>query len=178
MKMILSLLIVLPMAMVSCFAVGEHCQYANKVMHSYSKKVKKEKDLDAFGMGGELMTNVKSFSLTYVSERKLNIDEARPLIVECIEDLLKDINDYKEIRPYLNDYPFTVKNLEFGIMFMKPNGDIIRDGHLADVTSLNGKILYRIRPLNTNRFKKIYEETYEEALRIVREGEAKRGDGK
>ncbi len=154
MKMILSLLIVLPMAMVSCFALGEHCQYADKVMHSYSKKVKKEKNLDAFGMGDELMTNVKSFSLTYVSERKVNIDEVRPLIVECIEDLLKNVNEYKGIRPYLNDYPFTAKNLEFGIMFMKPNGDFIRDGYIADVTSLYGNIYYRINPPDTNMLKK------------------------
>ena len=173
MKIILLLLITLPMVIMSCFAVGKHCQFADDVMHSYSKKMKKEKDLDAFGMGGELMTNVKSFSLTYVSERKVNIVEARFLIVECIEDLLKDINDYKEIRPYLNDYPFTAKNLEFGIMFMKSNGDFIQDNYLSDVSLSQGNVYYGIQPPNVNILKDIYEETYEEALRIVREGEAK-----
>ncbi len=173
MKMILSLLIVLPMAMVSCFAVGEHCQYADKVMHSYSKKVKKEKDLDAFGMGGELMSNVKSLYLKYVSDSKITLDEARPLLVECIEDLLKEVNNNEKIRPYLNDYPFTAKNLEFGILFLDKSGEFIAEGCLAGVTSLKGKVYYRIWNVNKNRLEEIYEEAYEEALRIVREGEAK-----
>ena len=174
MKIILLLLITLPMVIMSCFAVGKHCQYADEVMYSYSKKMKKEKDLHAFGMGGELMTNVKVLTLKYLSDRKTTVDEARLLVVDCVEGLLKDVNNHKGIRPYLNDYPFTAKNLEFGIIFMDDNGDFIEgDKVLGSVSMIKDQIYYREGIPKTNRFKKVHEETYEEALGIVREGEAK-----
>lgn len=53
----------------------------------------------------------------------MNLEEARRLYVEVVEDFLNRINNNKEIRSYLHDYPFTIKNLDLMIHFSEDTND-------------------------------------------------------
>jgi len=64
------------------------------------------------GSGGRFLNNVSNIHLSFVSmQQGMTIDDARSLLVECVETLLQKINDDNQIKPYLSHYPYTVEGI-------------------------------------------------------------------
>ncbi len=89
------------------------------------------------------------------------------------EDLLRRYNQDEEIRPYLKNYPFTSKNLRIVIYLVDQKGiDIHNTGNskefLSAIYQSWGRVRYAIENDEKPNPQDIFEETYEEALSIVR----------
>jgi hypothetical protein len=97
------------------------------------------------------------------------IQESRAVIVDCIEELLSEINNDQEIRPYLKEYPFTPKNVSLTIISYDENGYDLVDPDLSVVSSSRGEINYSTTdPKNSYKYKLDIYESYEEAVAILK----------
>jgi hypothetical protein len=115
-----------------------------------------------------MMGDIQSVTLRFLSYHVLNVDEARILYVEMMEEFLVRINQNDQIRPYLHDYPFGIKNMELTIGFDDTNGDILGDGHVAMVfIGKNEMLRYEAYNSITKEFYTIHKEPYTDARRKV-----------
>jgi hypothetical protein len=162
------LLILSLFIMIGCSAAPRHVQLANNITHPFCKQLQKAHHLYLIGSGGEMMDNIESISLTFVSHQKINAEQGRIILVEVVDSLLKRINYYSSIRPYLNTFPFTAANLDISILFETPSGDFLIGDVLASLSVCEGRVSYaRYDSLNKKLFT-IYREPYQEAQNIVR----------
>ena len=77
------------------------------------------------------------------------------------------INNDKDIKEYLKDFPFTYKNLTIHLNFYDKTGESLTDGHLTYCFLHNGKIVLCSLKEDYYAKEKIIE-TYEEALEKIK----------
>lgn len=92
-----------------------HIVLSDQITSKFVKDMKK-KGFRQSMYGGSFINNIQSVHLCFETDRCLSVNECRQLGIEMVEDLLNRYNTNEEIRPYLNNYPFTEKNLEISIM--------------------------------------------------------------
>jgi hypothetical protein len=144
-------------------------KYAAEIIKEFEKEACKEFGIEAMGAGGQMPFDVVSFDVRFWVRKKGTVEEARELIVKLKEKLRVTINKHEKIRPYLRAYPFPIKNTNVTISF--PDQD--KNGVLYDKSvtfasvGSNGKIYYRYDDPNLKGFQPLYEEPYEEAVKIV-----------
>jgi hypothetical protein len=72
----------------------------------------------------------------------LTEEEARKLIISCLDDYLAVVNKDEDIRSYLKNYPFTPKNIDLGIFNYYPDRTDVYHPYIGTVTAREGKISY------------------------------------
>lgn len=159
---------------VACYS-SDKVDLSYKIMNSYAAKQKKERNLRLSCIGGSWPTDIHVLDVDFDTNLYVDVPQARKLIVPCIKEFLDQINSDKQIRPYLHDYPSTVKNIGLGISFSnKKTGRCITYPYIAYVFTLKGKIYYNYYS-NSEAWTPLedaHEESYEEALRIVQENKS------
>jgi hypothetical protein len=167
--------------------------FVNKVERNTVKRLSKSGDFTCVGSGGSIPGVIRKLHLAFQHEPVASVSEARRLFVYLTEEYYKDINASKEIRPYLTTYPFPRERVDIMLIFyekatanltsvdesdMKSAVEKTRSENkpllISSVSAFMGKIEYRNR--DGCCFTTVYEEPYEEALRIVEE-EKKMIDG-
>ena len=122
------------------------------------------------GTGGGMSFSGKGLemlSITFECDQNVNIKQARELIVECIRAYLNDINETKELKNYLNPFPFTCKNVNITIHFVDRRTQAFKNPPvLAMVGSLGENLSYWTNPNPHSPLREIQEETYEEACAL------------
>ena len=143
---------------------------ANRVIKRTVEQLRAEKDLRASGTVGQMMGDIQLMGVDFHYYHLVNLQEARKLITYATQTFLKNVNDNKEIRPYLHNYPFTAKNIEITIFVSEPNGQHPAQGDIEVISLRNGTIVYELTaPSKFEPWPVLHEETYEEALKIVEE---------
>lgn len=133
-------------------------------------------NLNGIGLSGsgdeEKIKSIKlNFSLTHLVTK----EEGRNLILKCIEEFLREINDFEEIRSYLVQFPFTYRNIGLRILFYSDaTYEPTLDPNICCISLIDGVINYKISDVQ-NRFtnKSVEKESYEDALKIVKEAKQK-----
>lgn len=144
-----------------------YCKYADHVVTKYAVAMKKKYGLDVYGSGGSFLNEVREISITFASDRKVKIKGARELVVACTEELLKRINEDKDIRPYLSHYPFTTAGVYVSVCFFDEKGKDVQSPFISDVgVSMHGIVHYDVEK-GRYRSEEILREPYQEALRKV-----------
>src|SRR3990167_5708408 len=123
---------------------AKYIKLADKITSRFCKEVSKPKGLHLCGYGGALMYDVKQLDLYYYSHQCLTLEEARKLYVEVAEIYLSYINEDEKIRPYLHDYPFTMKNLDLMMSFSDKRNKKYDNGNVSLIfyVQKTGKIYY------------------------------------
>lgn len=153
----------------ACTPTPIHIQKAHDVMYSYSSKMRKLGFSPELS-GGAMIDDIQKINLGYITNKNLNLEQARLTYIERAEDLLAQVNSNEEIRPYLRNYPFQSKNIFLSIVFEKPNGDYVDPPNIAYIfNTTKGNVIYYIYDMQKEQIECIYEESYDEALRIYRE---------
>ena len=146
-----------------CYSFNASSDYekiADSITEKTAKELKVQKNLCLVGTGGQMMHDIQMMAMSFFYYQEVDLKTARELIVYAIDKYLDEINSNKEIRPYLHEYPFTVKNVEIRIWVYNPDRSELPLEKIYCITSLNGKLRYYVR---SNPHQAIYEETYEEA---------------
>lgn len=151
----------------SCSNPG-HIREADRITNLFNKKMKVE-SLVLAGSGGALMDNIKEISLDFKKVQCVDIEQSRLIYVKNVQALLHLINSDEKVRPYLNNYPFTIENVDFTIIFCGLDDFFALPPYIAHVSSYgkNGIIHYSEYNAEKDNLKTVYEESYEEALNIV-----------
>jgi hypothetical protein len=119
------------------------------------------------GLGG--MNKVDLMTLSFDRQgNPLQEHEARKLIIQCVEIFLQAINGEDQLRPYLQDYPFTAKNLDVSIFNSDENQVWHYFPHIAIVANTKGKVCFLTKsPSAQYGYHTEKYETYEEAVAIL-----------
>ena len=100
----------------------------------------------------------------------LTEEEARKLIISCLDDFLTSVNKEEQIKPFLKNYPFTPENIDLGIVNYKADRQDVYHPYISTVAARRGRICFyteeESRPF-TYKSKKY--ETYEEAIAILQQ---------
>lgn len=145
---------------------------ADEILKSSAIKLRKEKDLRLIGTGGGMMHEVRMLALSFKYYKPVDIEKGRELLVAATNTLADEVNANTEIRKYLKNYPFGPQNIEIRIFLQKPNGSDVDPEELSVIAMLEGNLDYEIDSPETKLFKRVYEETYEEALTKLNEKSA------
>jgi hypothetical protein len=165
-------------------------KYADEIIHSFVRDVRKEYGLVCAMTGGRMSRDVETITVHFHGYQKITVEEARVLIVKLRGVLVDRVNAHKEIRPFLREYPFTWRGADVSISFHEENGSYRIDGGVAFVCPARGdKISYDAAELQMRKlpdfqdldgsveigktveeevFVPLLTETYEEALEIVK----------
>ena len=144
-----------------------YVKLSHKITNRTAKKLKQEKGLILIGTGGGMMNDIKMMMMGFNYYKVVDIDEARKLLIYCVEEYLNAINGDEKVRPYLHNYPFTAKNIQIDIYFKNPDGSKVAQGQINIAGADEGKMIYYIDSPEKYLLKRVREETYEEALKIV-----------
>ena len=145
---------------------------ANRITKQVALRLRQEKNLQCAGAGGGMMSNIRMMAISFDFIYEVNLTEARQLLVYATTEYLNAINTNKEIRPYLQNYPFRVNNIEVMIFIQKPDGQNVSPGKIVSISSINSILSYDLLCEPENYInKELCRETYEEALKIVQDEE-------
>ncbi len=171
----INFILIILLSLSSCKSkVSEEFDYtkqARKITGRFCEEISLPKDLYLTGYGGALMHDVKELALHFDAFECLNLEEARKLYVEMTETYLDYINEDEAIRPFLHNYPFTIKNLKIMITFFDHSGNYQDNGCIALIFRVlkTSQVFYCAYDSEKKDFVDVHEEPYEEAKRIVLE---------
>lgn len=170
-----------------------YLKYVDEIVGDFVENMKTKYELRCYGSGGSMPTDVEEIEVMFISYNHMTVDQARQMEVHAIQDLLRRINSHEKIRPYLREYPFHHDRVGVSISFRTKTDDRPFDGSVALVFLAKNKIFYKAAemkmsaPIPLTRINKnnewtqelkpgelketltpLLEETYEDALKIVR----------
>ena len=151
-----------------------YSKLAKQLVKAHIAEMQKE-GFRACMTGGGMMHDVKNISVGFDVQATPTIDEVRVLFVRGVERLLRRVNEDSRIRPYLHNYPFTVANLTYDLSFPHVAVDASGNGPVAHAFNVGNTISYSVyNPAvkNSNPLQTAQDESYADALRIVREAGA------
>ncbi len=143
-------------------------QIVDDLITRSSKRLEKKHNMRLVGITEGMMGSVKLIGFSFQIFRQMKKNEARTMVVDCVQDLLADINQEEKIRPYLEVFPFDTNHVEI-FLFIDPIDEVDCHPNLSVVTASHRKIYY-----NTNDSEKKYkfkceeEETFEDAVKILK----------
>lgn len=141
---------------------------ARNIMIKASKRLAEKHSLRFCGVSGGMMGCVKLMGVTYQLNRSMDKIEARAVIVDCIQEILEDINQNEPVRKYLQVYPFDANHLDVSIFFGTANYGNLYYPDLKVVSAYRGKISYATKdPAIEFGYKTEEVESFEEAVKIV-----------
>lgn len=148
------------------------------VTNRFTEEMKRNEHFVLSSSGGKnSKTTVEIITLGYDTGKKLDVREGRILLVKCVSKLLEELNASKELRPYLDHYPFSAKGIRFSIHSYDQKREKFGDGALAYVLlsylgqSQKTVVHYRTYDPITDDYITCHQESYEEAEKIVRSEE-------
>jgi hypothetical protein len=166
-------LIIFLLFLTSC--ARDYIDTTDLILTKQSKRICKEENLRVCGMGGAMIDRVTEVTVKFTADRKVDLSEARRLIVKCIEELRNSLNSNDQIIEYLSPYPFPSSAMNVGISFIKKSGGLLDygcvdsgTGGVSCVFQINDKLYYCSHNPCTQILEDYYEEPYEVALEIVR----------
>ena len=128
--------------LLTAFREPSYCKISSHIVNSYVKEFAKPRGLTLTGYGGAMMNDIQGITLRFVSFDALNIDQARILYVDIMEEFLNSINCHEKIRPHLHNFPFEESNIKLSISFKEPDTTIRGDRHVALMGIARDHILY------------------------------------
>lgn len=105
--------------------------------------------------------SIEMLAMSFNYYQEIDLNSARSLIIYSVNEYLSDINNNKEIKPYLSNYPFTSKNIETRIFIYGPDRRKLPPEKIGYISSRDGILRYYTRSDDDHP---ICTETYDEAL--------------
>ena len=98
-------------------------------------------------------------------------DRLREILVDSVEELLKQINADEELRPFLKNYPFTENEVEIELYIVNKHGESLLYPNICIGSAYERSINFTT---NLKQFDYNSEtESFEDAARIVRDSKKK-----
>ncbi len=178
-KPLLLLLSCVVITSTACFHTRrEDFRIADEIVAQNDQRIQNE-GFEPFLTGGSYRNTIRFISQGYNSNtlQFMSVDEARFFIVKQVQEFVEPFNEEKRIRMYLQNFPFTSKNVEL-IFSFEDAGNPPKSRlppTLALVSCIKGKIRYSIWDEKKDNFQLIHSESYEEACIICAKNKNKTG---
>ena len=107
---------------------------------------------------------IEKLGTHYLHRGILTTDQAKKIIIEATEKLLKEINQTEAIIPRLKNYPFLPSNIQITIFIEKKDGNDTYCPNLSVVTLDDGIFYFKANdPKNIFKSIRLFKESYEKA---------------
>jgi hypothetical protein len=146
----------------------DYAVLSNEIQGNVAKKLAKKYNMHIFGLGSGLADRVNLLGLSFNLLGPLPKDQLREILVDCVEEYLTSINSNEAIRLFLKNYPFTPNEIEIELFLKDKKGYTILYPNISVATSKGGYLRYHMSDDSIGPYKSSEKETYEEALKIVR----------
>lgn len=149
------------------------------VINTVGKSLSAKHQMRQIGTGLGGMDKLWLVSLVF-EKRDLHMteQEARRLIVSCVDEFIEAVNTNQKLRPLLKVYPFTAENISLMIHNVSPERRNPVHPFVATVSMDRGEITYFTRNKdNPIRYESKKYETFAEAVAILAEEKIRRNDG-
>jgi hypothetical protein len=157
------------------YEMPEYAQRACMLRAKAAQALSDRHEMNQIGTAGGMIDSVRMVGAGFQKVGSLSKDELRKIIVDCVDEFLVVFNEDEEIRSDLQNYPFESKNIEINIFVMTSDRGFVYYPDICTASFANGEISFRthikVDGDEIGRYETDSEETYEEALSIVR------GDG-
>ncbi|KIC73307.1 hypothetical protein DB42_CC00180 [Neochlamydia sp. EPS4] len=157
------------LSLLNSYEEPKQAKFVSEILDKASKKLRSKYDMRTIGTGIGMPDGVVTMlALSFEKTGPLSREEGRRIIVDCVQEMLQIINTHERIRPYLKNYPFTPNDIKIAIFLKDPSGYNIYYPHFGALSSTKAQIDYMFTASeNPNRYMKIEEEKFEEALEMV-----------
>lgn len=107
----------------SCLPKAEHIKQTKRVMTLFTKKMQEECHFIPLGGGGFYKNKkVDSFYADFaVKKNDISQEEAKKTVLLVAQVLIEEVNNKKEIHPFLINYPICLKDVSVSISFLSPS---------------------------------------------------------
>lgn len=126
----------------------------------------KKYEMRAMGVGIAMPSGIlKGLGFSFQIQGPKSKESLRKILIEAGQDFLTLINADMAIRPYMEKYPFTIKDISIDLFVMDQNGYDVHEPYIGIADVIWGKLHYKTFK-NTEMPQKLseFEETYEQAL--------------
>jgi len=125
-----------------------------------AQEISKKYDLQPCGIAGSMPNGVlHMLGLHFQVNRPLTKNEARQLILDCAQDLLKEINSHPELAEYAPIFPFNENNIEMSLYIRDTKGRYAYPPYISVLRLVNEHLNYYTRDEKDD-----IEITYKEAV--------------
>jgi hypothetical protein len=144
----------------------KHVSLAQKLRFEVAQKLADQFNMMLVGEGGSLYDSIRELSLAFDVKGPLTQEKLRFMLVSSVAEFLSAINANQEVRPYLNIFPFTPKEIEITIVVNDQQGKNIYDPFIGMAIAREGNLFYRIFDSNhIYQLKDFIVESYDDALK-------------
>lgn len=142
----------------------------NKLQAKMANELGKKYNMRLVGDSAAMPEGIISeLGLLFRISRLLTREEARVILIDCVQTFLSEINSNENLKPYLKNRPFTSRNISITIFIKNQDGQDVSDPNLGVIHARFGKLDY----ITYQKESKYYEhqceseESFEEALSLV-----------
>lgn len=141
----------------------------NSILAQTAKIIKDKYNIKPCGMGVAMPGGpIKEVTLCFDTKYPYTKEQLRELLIKSSAELLRQMNENKEIQEFLKERPFAINNVEIVIYNHDENGFGLKDPEISVANISQGKLNYStINPEDSFKYKNEYEENYEEALKAL-----------
>ena len=152
----------------------KHAKIFYGTLGKVSKLIQKKYKITPIGSGGKAFGGpITQFSLSFNIRAPLSREDLRKILINSSKDFLSIVNSEKEVQPYLVPKPFKLENIKIIIFNYDKTGRDVFDPLITVAKISDGILSFRsMDPEKEYTVKNYYNETYEEALKLVDRGEA------
>ena len=141
---------------------------ADEITYKISDKMKADNELILMGTGGGIDDTIRQLDFSFSCSSTKDIYLARELLVNAIESILYEINGNLKYAFCFTEYPVSVKTLSVVIFFKEKYNSKVRINEISRISFFRGKLTYYVSQGPEKLSKMICEETYQEAVDILR----------
>ena len=144
-------------------------ELVNRILANTAKIIKDKYLLQPCGEGAAMPGGpIQELTLCFDTKHPHTKEQLRELLIKTANELLDQVNKNNEIKKFIKEKPFTIKNIEIVIYNNDQNGRSICDPEISVAEISHAKIVYRtIDPQDLFKYKNRFEEGYEEALKAL-----------
>lgn len=139
-----------------------------QLINAYADKVEKERGYQLISIGGGMPTDITDFSLRFRVPFEANTDKARTAFIEVLEEFKNLVNNDYLVRPALEEFPFEIDRIMLTLFFMEDGNKVSFEDKIKFVSHYKDQVFY-CKFYEFNHSGTEINETYEDALRIVKE---------
>ncbi len=111
---------------------------------------------------------IQEVTLCFETKHTYTKEQLRDLLIKFSGEFLRLVIENKEIQEFLKEKPFIIKNIEIIIYNHDENGFSLKDPQISVANISQGRLYYKtVDPEDSFKYKNKYQESYEEALKIL-----------
>ncbi|MCE5319104.1 MAG: hypothetical protein LLG04_17300 [Parachlamydia sp.] len=151
-------------------------EYMHDLQIQFAHRMQKELNLCCSGDMGRVHGKIEEIGFSFTAYRRASVEEARGLLLIVMDKLVEAVNTHAKLRPYLDVYPFTYKQVNVAIAFESPygrycDGSVVYCYNIPElaVEENRNKLFYKSKDPYTGKRNDLLDEHYKEAVQRAAE---------